>query len=299
MSKTLKDAKLINKKRCIIGIIMGSIMSFLAFIVLILNISNFYNQEGPEVGRGTFRMFTTLSNVLCATASILTIPFQIEGLRKNNYHLPRWIVDLFYIGTVGVSTTFLMAITAISITYGFSYAMLLYSNLLFHTINPIIAIIIFTLINSDHNIKFYKSFITIIPIFIYGMIYLVMAILIGHDNGGWRDVYRLNAVIPWPITYIIMFGICFGIANLLRFLHNKRHKFVKDEIIRYYKESDDFDKESIEEAVKTFAIMQKNDYASGNLEVPVRILKIFKERYNSDKSLEELSSLFVKYYFEA
>lgn len=299
MSKTIKDATLINKKRCIIGIIMGSIMSLLAFIVLILNISNFYNQEGPEVGRGTFRMFTTLSNVLCATASILTIPFQIEGLRKNNYHLPRWIVDLFYIGTVGVSTTFLMAITAISITYGFSYAMILYSNLLFHTINPLIAIVIFTLINSDHNIKFYKSFIAIIPIFIYGMIYLVMAILIGNDNGGWRDVYCLNTVIPWPITYVIMFGICFGIANLLRILHNKRHKFIKDAIIRYYKESNDFDKEDIEEAVKTFAIIQKNDYASGNLEVPVRILKIFKERYNSDKSLEELSSLFVKYYFEA
>ena len=59
-----------------------------------------------------------------------------------------------------------------------------------------------------------------------------------------------------------------------------------------------YSKEDIEKAIKTFAIIQRNDYASGNLEVPVRILKIFKDRYNSDLSIEELTAIFIKYYFE-
>ncbi|MBO7078533.1 MAG: hypothetical protein J6W64_01825 [Bacilli bacterium] len=243
------NVKKINQMRCASGIIMGSIMSILALYALILNLSNYYNDDVPEAGIGTLRMFTTLSNLVLGAGAFLTIPFQIDGLRKKNYHLPRWIVDVLYFGTLGVALTFVFSVTFISLAQGFSVAMFSKSNVFLHTINPIIAIILFTFINSDHNIKFYKSLLSIIPIFLYSVVYLIFAIIIGEDAGGWRDVYGLNAFIPWTIIYTIFLGLTFGLSNLLRFLHNKKHAHTKKMISNYYLKSHDFDNDDINSAI--------------------------------------------------
>ena len=285
------NAKKINQMRCISGIIMGTVMSILALIALILNVANYYNDDVPEAGMGTLRMFTTLSNLLVGAGAFLTIPFQIEGLRKKNYHLPRWIVDVMYFGTLGVALTFVVAITAISMAQGFGVAMFSKSNIFLHTINPIIAIILFTFINCDHNIKFHKSFLSLIPIFIYSIVYLLLAIIIGEDGGGWRDVYGFNAFVPWPITYFIILGITFGLSNLLRFLHNKKHTHTKKMINAYYMKSPDYDNDDINSAIIKLA--DDANYKDGNIEVPLIFIKIFKERFNSDKSLEELSTIYI------
>lgn len=290
MSK-IYNAKKINQMRCISGIIMGSIMSILSILALILNISNYYNDNVPEAGMGTLRMFTTLSNLLVGAGAFLTISFQIEGIRKKNYHLPRWIVDLMYFGTLGVTLTFVVAITAISFAQGFSVAMFSKSNIFLHTINPIIAILLFTFINCDHHIKFYKSFLSLIPIFIYSIIYLLLAIIIGEDGGGWRDVYGFNSLIPWPITYLILLGITFCLSNLLRVLHNIKHEHTKKTINNFYLKSPDYDGDDINSAIIKLA--KDNYYKEGNIEVPIIIIKIFKERFNSDKSLEELSKIYI------
>lgn len=285
------NAKKINQMRCISGIIMGTVMSVLAILALVLNVSNYYNDDVPEAGIGTLRMFTTLSNLLVGAGGFLTIPFQIEGLRKKNYHLPRWIVDVMYFGTLGVSLTFTISITAISMAQGFNVAMFSKSNVFLHTINPIIAILLFTFINCDHNVKFYKSFLSLIPIIIYSIVYLLLAIIIGEDGGGWRDVYGFNAFVPWPVTYLIILGVTFGLSNLLRFLHNKKHEHTKKMINSYYMTSNDYDNDDISSAISRLA--KEANYKEGNIEVPLIIIKIFKERFKSDKSLEELSNIYI------
>ena len=156
--KKIVDFVKINQMKCVAGIIMGSVMVILAFIALILNISNYFKIPDPEAGMGTFRMFTTLSNILVGGATLLSIPFQIDGLRKKNYYLPKWIVVIQYIGTAGVTLTFFIAITVISFAKGFTDTMFNRSNIFLHTINPICAMILFTFINCDHKIKFKESF---------------------------------------------------------------------------------------------------------------------------------------------
>lgn len=284
------NVKKINQMRCISGIIMGSIMSLLALVALVLNVANYYNDDVPEAGLGTLRMFTTLSNLLVGVGAFLTIPFQVDGLRKKNYHLPRWIVDIMYFGTIGVSLTFFVSLTAISFAQGFSVAMFGKSNIFLHTINPIIAILLFTFINSDHHIKFYKSLLSLIPIIFYSIFYLLLAIIIGEKAGGWRDVYGFNAFIPWPITYILVLTISFGLSNLLRFLHNKKHEHTKKKILLYYMKSSDYG-DDISSAIINLA--KEANYKEGNIEVPLIIIRIFKERFNSDKSLEELSNIYI------
>lgn len=89
---------------------ISPIVIILTFIALILSTSNYYSESGLK----TFRMFTTLSNIVAAVSASICIPFQIDGLRRDRYKLPAWIVFVMYIGVVGVFLTFSIAITLIS-----------------------------------------------------------------------------------------------------------------------------------------------------------------------------------------
>ena len=296
MVRKMKEKKVyniykINMMRCISGIIMGVIMIILALVALILNVANYYQEEAPEAGMGTLRMFTTLSNLVVAVCAFLIISYQVDGLRKGEYHLSHWIIDVLYIGVVGVSITLTVSLVIISPAKGFSYTMFSKSNLFLHTINPLIAIILFTFINSDHFIKFYKSLLTLIPLFIYATIYCIMAIGIGEDNGGWRDVYQVNRFIPWPLTYLGLAIASFGISNLLRFLHNLRYRATDTAVSNYYLYSDTFDNLTIEEAVERIAKGQKQPWYQ--IKVPTATITLLKQRYNSDKSIKELSKIYI------
>ena len=133
----ITNARTINKMRCIVGLIICSIVVMLTIIALVLNIINFFNESTPEAGLGTLRMFTTISNIIAALAAAICIPFQIDGLRRNKYKLPKWIVEVMYIGSVGSLLTMTIALALIGPTTGFAYAMFGNSNVFMHTLNPI------------------------------------------------------------------------------------------------------------------------------------------------------------------
>ena len=54
-----------------------------------------------------------------------------------------------------------------------------------------------------------------IPILIYGIIYFIMVIVVGIENGGWHDFYGFkknlgvatNSVVMATLSLIIVFGI--------------------------------------------------------------------------------------------
>ena len=94
--KKIYNIHKINMTRCVTGITMGIIMVILSIVALILNVANFFQDVSPESGMGTLRMFTTLSNLLVAIAAFLIISYQIDGLRRGEYHLPHWIIDWCY-----------------------------------------------------------------------------------------------------------------------------------------------------------------------------------------------------------
>ena len=75
----------------------------IALITLIIVVS-FFRKEGqwvPERGKFALRFFTTLSNMLCAAACLLT------ALAINAGGIPEWIWMLKYIGTAAVTVTML------------------------------------------------------------------------------------------------------------------------------------------------------------------------------------------------
>jgi len=290
----ITNVRRINMMRCAAGLACSIVMVILVNVAFWLNLSNALARDWPNIGLRTLRMFTTLSNLLVSVAAMLSIPYQIEGFRKNNYHLPRWIVTLLYTGVTGVAITFVTAITAITIAQGFYAAMIKDTNLFLHLINPVISILMFTLINDDHNVKFKTTFVALIPMFIYTVIYIVLVFVLGEDNGGWNDHYQFNKFVAWPIAMIIMYAIGFGSATLLRVLHNKTHARRKRAFVVYFQQSPEVKADTIEEAVAKLAVLNRKDNEQGGeIKIPLRSIRMMLPAYETDKSLKDLLKIYI------
>lgn len=277
-SKKIVNARAINKMRCIVGLSMCSIVIVLTIISLTLNITNYYGDATPESGIGTLRMYTTLSNIIATLAAAVCIPFQIEGLLKNKYRLPKWIVKVMYVGATAIFFTFVVAMSLISIQMGFVNAMFVNSNLYMHTLTPIFTLLLITVAIADTHIKFSYSFIAIIPTFIYAFLYAILA----FGTHFWRDHYHLQDYMPWPVAFILFIVVSFGLAQILRILHNLTNKIVTRNIERYYKESPDYEFPKITGAIAKLAQEEAKYYKEGDdLFFPVDIIKLLSERYSA------------------
>lgn len=277
--KKITNARRINQMRCIVGLIICSTVIILTVVSLTLNIINFYQEDSPEAGIGTLRMYTTLSNILATLAASICIPFHIEGLRKNRFKLPVWVVEVMFVGTVGVLLTFVIALALISPASGITYAMFEKSNLFMHTINPIMIVLLFTVAISDAKIKFSRALYAIIPTFIYALIYFILAFVASV----WRDHYHIQDFLPWPIAFIGILACAFALAVLLRFIHNLTNGHVQKGIERYYKESPDYEFDVITKAIIKLAKEEAKYYVEGDdIHIPVDIIKLLSERYKAD-----------------
>jgi hypothetical protein len=272
------------------------IIVVLVFISIVINLLAAPTEIVEEVGLKTFRMFTVLSNMLVGVASAMTIPFAVDGIRQRNYHLPRWIVNLTYMSVNCISLTFLVALTILSPRAGFAQIMIDGKNLFLHTVVPIIAIVSFLFVNAYHTVKFKTAFLAILPVFIYAMVYLISAIIIGEENGGWRDHYRFEELMPWYYVLPIMLLLSFGIACLLRVIHNYMHRRDKLATERYYQTVAEYDLPTIEEAIQKLANDNKANDVGGEVIVPRRIIKIFEKKYQSNKSLTYLCGIYLDEY---
>ena len=279
--KVIHHARSVNKIRFISGIVICSLVVALTFVILVLNLIDYYQYGTPESGVNNLRMFTTLSNIIAAVAALMCLPFQIDGLRRDKYNLPSWIVILMYVGAVGVFLTFSIALTLISSFQGFSKTMFEKSNLFLHTINPLLITLVFTLVISDSKIKFSRSFIPLIPIVLYMIVYFIMVFV----EKSWRDHYYTNSFIPWPVSLVLLFGYAFGVSELLRFLHNVTNKRVRGKIERYYKESPDFEFKSVNDAVAFLAKAESKFYhEDDDVFIPHDTIHLLGERYGCKKS---------------
>lgn len=277
--KPIVNARKFNKMRFISGIVISSLVIAMTFVAISMSLVDYYHSESPEAGVGTFKMFTTISNIIAAFSAAMCLPFQIDGLRRDRYKLPSWIVIVMYVGAVGVFLTFFVAITIISAYQGFVKAMFTNAKLFTHTINPLLITLLFVLVISDTRIKFSFSFIALIPVVIYMIIYLIMVIILKE----WNDHYYTDKYIPWPVSLLLIIAISFGVCQLLRFLHNSTNKRVNQIIEKYYKESPDFEFPKINDAIVSLAKIESKFYYKGDdIYVPVDIIKMLSDRYGTE-----------------
>lgn len=297
----MPDAIRTNRMRCRVAVVSCSLLSFLVFIAVCDQLLSTPDAIVQEVGWKSYHMFTILANMFAGIAAALCIPYAVDGLRYDNYHLPRWVVNVLYMATTGVALTFLIAVTVLSPMTSY-YRMMLYSNnILFHTINPIIAILLFIFINSDHKVSFRSTFLAIAPVVLYAALYFVLVFVIGEENGGWRDHYQIRDItqyVPLPLVVLGMVLIAFAVALLLRAAHNSVHKKRKKQTVSYYQSAGEFDCPSIASAIEALAARNRSRDPGGELTVPRRILGMMEEKYKSGLPLRELCRMYIDAYYE-
>ena len=294
------NALRINRIRCVLAAAVCAAICAMVFMAFVYHMLAAPNELIKEVGWQTFHLFTILSNMIVGVVCAMCIPFCVDGIRYHNYHLPRWFVNLLYMAVCGVAVTFMIAITVLSPAVGFYRVMIYRHNIIMHTISPVLSIMLFIFINSDHRLKFRSSLIAVIPLMTYAVLYAVMVFAVGEEAGGWRDhyqIYRVADRVPIPVLLIIVFLIGLVISNLLRFAHNAVHKRRKASLERYYQQADAFAYDDIASAIKALADIDRQRDMGGELTVPRRIMAMMEKKYKSGLSMWEMCGIYIGEYY--
>ena len=151
-----------------------------------------------------FRYFTTLSNVFCGVCAALFLVFEALG------RVPGFIWLLKYLGTVSVTVTLLTVLLFLAPAKGSLKALLRGSNLYFHLICPLLAILSFTLCEL-RRAPVYVYALGALPVLVYGLVYLQKVCLTPLENR-WNDFYGFNRDGRWRVSFRLMqlggLGVC-------------------------------------------------------------------------------------------
>ena len=109
----------ITKRQCQLAFFSAAVVVICVCVGVTMNLTTIADENFDHMGLRTFCMFTVNSNILCAAAMAMVIPYTLDGLRTHNYHMPRWIVDLVYMGVTAVALTFLVSLFILSPAKGF------------------------------------------------------------------------------------------------------------------------------------------------------------------------------------
>ena len=188
--------------------------TLIALLTLLIVVS-FFRKDGqwvPERGKFALRFFTTLSNMLCAAASLLT------ALAINAGGIPEWIWMLKYIGTAAVTVTMLTVLFFLAPSFGKGALKVLLSgtDLFMHLITPLLALVSFCVFEK-RGMTFCQSLWGMLPVVLYGPVYLYK-IMFALPEKRWDDFYGFNKQGKWPVAFAGMvlgtFLICMGIMAL-------------------------------------------------------------------------------------
>ncbi|MBQ3847398.1 MAG: hypothetical protein II748_00910 [Clostridia bacterium] len=284
----------ITRRECLFAMFSALIVVVCVCIGVTMNLTTIADENFDHMGIRTFCMFTVNSNILAAAAMAMVIPYTMDGLRTHNYYLPRWIVDVVYAGVTSVALTFLVSLFILAPVKGF---VLIFSGSRFflHGVCPILAVIAFCFFMSQKNMSFWDSLIAIVPVLIYAVIYFIMVVVIGEENGGWNDFYGFATHVPWWASAIALVPLSLLIATGIRLLHNHSRNKRKKEETAFFTET--FAGADVRKIVAAMA-RSRSSAKTLDLIVPTRVITILLKNSGSDCTLEEATQIYVKEYMD-
>ena len=284
----------ITKRQCQLAFFSAAVVVICVCVGVTMNLTTIADENFDHMGLRTFCMFTVNSNILCAAAMAMVIPYTLDGLRTHNYHMPRWIVDLVYMGVTAVALTFLVSLFILSPAKGF---VLIFtgSRFFLHGVCPVLAIVAFCFFMSEKRLTIRDSLLALIPVLIYAVVYYVMVAIVGEEKGGWNDFYGFLSRLPHWIPLTAIMPLTFLIATGIRVLHNRSYdKRKADESAFFTQLFADAD------VRKIVAAMARSHSSAKILDIviPSRIITIMLEHSKSDATLEECCEIYLKEYLE-
>ena len=162
-------------------------------------------------GVENLKYFTVLSNEFCGLVAVWSL---IQTLR----HKERPMI-LKLVAAAAVGLTFLTIAAFLGPLYGYRF-MYRNANFFFHLILPLTAMAEYTLLPAPKDgVPFRWTLLTMIPVFLYGTVYLVNILING--TGTWPDTNDFYGFVNWGLPVgIVIFAIlmlaAWGIACVLR-----------------------------------------------------------------------------------
>ena len=280
----------INFNRCLGVLISSVVVSVCVCIGVTMNLTTLYDVNFDHMGLRTFCMFTVNSNILCAIGMMLAIPYAVDGLREGDFHLPAWMVDFLFAGVTAVSLTFVVSLCVLAPVKGF---VLIFtgSRFFLHGVCPVLAIVAFCFIITNHVISIKESLIALLPVMLYAMVYYFMVEILGPDNGGWDDFYGFFTRIPSWISLLSFMPLTFGVATVIRLLHNRscrRHIQWMAVLINA-----EFSDKTIREQIVYVAEGRRSEKKTGNIVIPVPLIAAMIKNSGDELDLEEACDIYL------
>ena len=277
----------LQKNRSLIALISCCVSLFLTIFCINHGLVQ-YARKGVKP-LDLFQYFTFTANAITAFGTAMIIPYAIDGFRKKRFYCPKWAVLFYFTGTVCTTLIMVFATCVISLV-DFEMAFR-GTNFYLHLVCPILILVSFFLIESYYNISKKEVIKSLIPVFIYAMIYIYKVIILGVDKGGWKDIYYFTTYAHPLFSFILMMTMTYLVALLVRFVYNKLSNY------RIKKMSDNLwndDVSDVEIKIELFGLgrymgkKENKNYAT----LPLDIISIISDKYHIKK--EELIQAFTK-----
>ena len=283
-----------SRTQCILALISASVVAVCTCIGVTMNLVTLYDENFDHMGIRTFCMFTVNSNILAGVSMMLCIPYTVDGLRKGNYHLPNWVIVLIFAATTAVTLTFLVSLCILAPVKGF---VLIFtgSRFFLHAVCPILTILVFCFFICDHHISVLETCWALIPVFIYSVVYFTMVVAIGEQRGGWNDFYGFATRLPVWISASLIMPLTFGIATLLRLLHNWSCERRRKKDTAFFQEF--CGTSDLRVIVEDMALAQSKRQSSGDIRVPARTIHYMIEDTGSEMTVEEGCKRYLNAFF--
>lgn len=204
--------------------IISMILNIIIIISTVYAISTFFTGKVTEgnmqvTGFAFLRFFTNLSNIFVSLASLIMLVFNIKNIKSGTNEFPERVMTVKFIATVSVTVTFVTVVIFLAPLFasmGLGYLTLFKGSMFFlHFTTPIIAIISVLFFERCGNLAKKNAVLGLIPVFLYSIVYIVMVVFIGAENGGWNDFYgftfggKMQLV---PVSLAAMYGLTLALS---------------------------------------------------------------------------------------
>lgn len=284
-----------NRMQALFALVSASIVAVCVAVGVVMNLVTVQDENFDHMGIQTFYMFTVNSNILAALSMMLCIPYTIDGLRTGNYHLPDWIVVLMHITVTAVALTFLVSLLILSPVKGFR---LIFSGSRFflHGVCPLVSILTFCCFINSHLVRLKEAALALIPVILYAVVYLIMVVFIGEENGGWDDFYGFVTRVPLWVSVVVILPTACAIALLLRLGHNACCQFRRNKDAALYR--DTYGDSDLREVIAEMARTAKREEKPKSITIPVQIIGFMIENNKDDLDPDEAARIYFDAWME-
>ena len=266
-----------------------SLVAYIACLVtIVLSIGSvvygILTEVSIESVQTEFEWFTVDSNFLNAFATLMILPYTIEGIKKKRLTYPKWQLLVHYAGTICTTLTFVFVLFFVSwfdpqLAFGDE-------NIFLHIVCPIAVLISFFMVETERELTKKDTIIGLIPFFIYVVAYLYN-VVIAHN---WEDHYQLNTLAPFYVSLPLMIILAYSIAIIIRVVHNKILRIREKKLRLIWDE--DLDPVTIKIEVYSLGMHTGLHQDKQDITVPFDLLEDIANRFNI--KIDELCRAYTK-----